>query len=272
MTMRGQIREAIRTAIAWKIVAELFRRHHAASHLRVAEMHPDAQTDYWFMTWTPKTPAEKPLDQPCGGLAVFAPAKDDPYGLLLFQLKNGLPEVNLRPWAHLAPARVHFNEVGWPDGDFAHAFLAARDPREVLDQIEAMVGLPQGAHPPASTPPVLAIRAIASFLERHVLSRHPWRVVGAWSGWNAVQPWVNAFPGLEALSGAAPATWKPKHAARFWGFQHTDAKKPAMLLDLKDATCLLPGERSPTLRLWECYEREGRSLDKVVNLLAAAFS
>lgn len=135
----------ISTAVAWRMLTELCRRHHATQKLRVYETHPGGgQYD-------------------C--LSLYA--DDGQRHLCDFNRSSE----HLHIWH---PSYEQADGLRWPDhNNFVQAFLRADDPKAVVDELETALRLPnsQNHKLPSSSPPVLMMRLVAEVLEHAALSR-----------------------------------------------------------------------------------------------------
>lgn len=145
------------SALAWRVVAELVRRHHADWHVDVRQIHPGASLRGLLeATWRRR-------DTPT-----------DSHRRLVLNL--GGPSGR---W-----------EAGECRGSLAE--LLAPAPAAVIDGIEAALGLPPAPSPmPATTAPVAALRLLAGLLEARAFAPTPWRTTQGWVGMqeDAVADW-----------------------------------------------------------------------------------
>lgn len=140
------------SALAWRAVAELFRRHRAHHELTVHQDHPGASVRGRLLVTVGSETAGR---APC----------------LALNLGGGIAGT----WQIIR----RFDAIGTSDAssaqDFAAGLLGAR-PTSIIDEIERAWGLPSrtGVLPPgdAST---LTTRVIAALLERRVADIHAWR-------------------------------------------------------------------------------------------------
>lgn len=141
--------QRIITAVTWKIVAELCRRHHQRAALRVYELHPG------------------------GGLydCVSIFSGDFPDGELLGSFNQQSEHFHIgSPYTE---PTMRLADLRWPEeNNYVLSYLQTDDPAKIVRQIEGVLGLAHrpGRLPP-TTAPVLCIRLIAEFVARHALSR-----------------------------------------------------------------------------------------------------
>lgn len=150
------VRHNFKEAAAWRLASELMRRHHTSAGLKVFKTHPG------------------------GGM----------YDCLSFCLEPGKPLFDL----NIGSGRLHLFQpygkprtdekgLGWPEEDsFLRRVIGAHDPKEVVDEIEDLVGLPSRRNRtlPPTTAPVLVFRLMAVLLQRHVFSRHRMHLLCGW--------------------------------------------------------------------------------------------
>lgn len=165
-------RLTLRYAATWHLLAELLRRHHHAHDLRA----------YWYFP----------------GMS----------GNGIVVLRRPTGEVLLRcdvVHSHLdVPAGT-----GGFDGDYVAALLAAEDPKNLIDAVEAAMGLAPHrgplAHPSGA---VQCARVIAAVLARRTFGRTTYRTspaYGANAGSVRVRDWVAHLPEVQATVDAARA-------------------------------------------------------------------
>ena len=251
--MANPLRFSVLSAITWRVIAELFRRHSAAHPLSIQETHP--------------------------GISVR--------GRLHVLLDRD--SVELWSWPRVAfnlggPSGTY--EVSGDPVDYATAFLT-RDPRDVIDEIGRALGLAAPKHLPAATNPTLAVRLIADTLERVALAPGALRATAALYSAHfgcRVPTWA-AFAGVDVDSLNRQANSPPSgERDAFLELRHlfliheTDSngsgegplddlnKQPAVLVDLRKAEALLIASDHSTTRLdiRAAYESNGRRLASAV--------
>lgn len=239
------MRPAVSKAIAWRIIAELFRRYQASCNLFVAETAPIGGFYH--------------------GLSLFARDNGFPGKELIFINDNGNFHFHL-PFAEGPPVDV---DLGWnPDADqaYALAFLEALDPKEQIDAIATKIGFPEpkGASLPESTPAVLAIRLIAALLERHMLGRVAPQVINAWLEAD-LHPELGQFYGMVARD-MPEGSWeeKAKVALHYWIIRMPRGGE--VLMDIR-GQLHCPDRLSAPWDFADDYARLGRRLEPLVNRL-----
>ncbi|MFM7201670.1 MAG: hypothetical protein ACKO6N_12850 [Myxococcota bacterium] len=240
-----RFRTNARLAASWRVLGELFRRHHVRCDLRVLELHP------------------------CGGtydcLGLYARRGDDPFGLNIIQLN--VPSQHIHFFTPLTEQRNH--PLRFESGaDYVQALFCYPDPKDLIDAIEARAGLPPcPVALPASSRPVLTIRALGRLLERYLFDRRTINVRCAWyddAGYgSSIAEWARAIP---ALAGAvALPDWRTEMhmASRFWRVTQEDSDRH-LILDF-GAAVIYADKRVESM--YELYLKEGRRLEPVVDRL-----
>jgi hypothetical protein len=161
----GGARVTLVSALTWRAIAELARRHGHCQDVRLVQFHPGNSMHGVI------------------GLALREPATSRTVVSVDFNLGG--------------PSGTYTLQQG--EGRVSLAELLGEGPARVIDAIETDLGLPhlEGALPP-STPRCIALRLIASLLERLVFEPVAWRAslaVWAWNGESHVEPWHARVPG-----------------------------------------------------------------------------
>lgn len=259
----------LRFACAWRVVAELLRRHRPALDLRVNQLHPGLSAGGELIV------TEGPL------------LRDDgrsPQLSVSVLCGGGSAAGNFQCKQAFGPPRT---EVVPPDGDegdarnlnVIHALLSADDPKRVIDEIEARAGLPPVEHLPPMDRASFVARVIAGFMERRALSRMGWRPSCGWydtsAGGCAVSEWITAFPDEWRVLNAEVTPENQyvlsRGAARFWLLSRVGEKPeprrrvttedgPAMVLDMATGRASLVGLDKPPFDLWGYHQTHGHSV------------
>ncbi|MBK7192660.1 MAG: hypothetical protein IPH80_09285 [Myxococcales bacterium] len=165
-------RLTLRYAATWHLLAELLRRHHHAHDLRA----------YWYF----------PGISANGVVMLRRPAGDVLLRCDLVHCHTEVPE-----------------GTGGFDGDYVAELLAAEDPKDVIDAVEAAMGLAPHrgplAHPSGA---VQCARVIAAVLARRMLGRTSYRTSPAYAdnaGSVRVLDWVAHLPEVQAAVDVARA-------------------------------------------------------------------
>lgn len=183
-------------ACSWRLIAELYRRHAHRGTLRIVHFHPGLSA--WGVLRLQEGWGHS--DAPC--IEVSLGGSDD--GLLV-----------VNPWRPVEDPPL----ARWPDGNLVRRLLAARDPKTVIDEVEASAGLGPVAKLPASTPSVVAVRAIAEVLARHALGR---RSLRASCGFHDANPepfitsWARTARTIELPSAGPYPAATTERANRIW--------------------------------------------------------
>lgn len=190
------LRRSLNAAIAWRLVAELVRRHQPRFGLRVLETHPGGgQYDCLSLTMT-------------GGDESAA------IHLAAFNLDTGRVTV-------FHPIGSDGGAAHWRDDYYAEFAIRADDPKAGVDRVEALLGLPRLRTLPAASPAAKSLRILAAVMEAEAFMREPLRAECAWhdsSGMEGsyVAAWLGAaFPTLAARA-VADERRQARVAGRVW--------------------------------------------------------
>lgn len=224
------LRRSLNAAIAWRVVAELVRRHQPRFGLRVLETHPGGgQYD-------------------CLSLTMASPDGAHRVHLAAFNLGSGRVTV--------------FNPVGtdggvehWRDDFFAEFSVRSDDPKAGVDRTEALLGLPRlRTLPPVGTA-ARCLRILASVMETQAFAREPLRAESAWhdsSGMEGsyVAGWLaTVFPALAGKAAAdTEGVSQARIAARVW-------KVGRVAIDIASGTAVKVAQPDRTTLLLHADER-----------------
>jgi hypothetical protein len=172
------VRRTVAEAAAWRLIAELFRRHASRYDLRVAETHPgdiyDCRSVFAGPGW------KHVLDINLVGRVH-----------VVGTLEQTDAAARMRPF------------------DVAEQFLCAEDTKGIVDEVESAIGLPTVAGGlPRDSAPVAMVRLIAAVLARAVFDRVPVRSDSAC----LANPWRERI-GLPRLE-SDEAGWR--RSSRYW--------------------------------------------------------
>ncbi len=199
------------SALAWRVVAELFRRHRAHHELTMHQDDPGASVRGRLLV---TVDLERAGRGPC----------------LALNLGGGIAGTwqIIRRFDAIAASDVGRRQ------DFASGLLGAR-PASVIDEIERAWGLPsrRGALPPgdAST---LTTRVIAALLERRIADSHAWRTTAGTA---------------DSAMGALQATWPVLLADESLGASDALADR-FVLLHRTDAEACVYSQSDVADRAW----------------------
>lgn len=257
----------LRFACAWRVVAELFRRHRPALDLRVNHRHPGLSAGGellvtegpWLREHEP--PSRLSLSVHCGGGSTT--------GVLDVQRAlTGAPVGSAQPAGGEAA----------PVLNVLNALVRTDDPKRVIDEVEARAGLPPVEHLPPMDRPAFVARVIAGFMEHRAFSRMGWRPSCGWydaSVGCGVSDWIEAFPEeWRALKGDVTSESQyaqSRGASRFWLLsrvgQNPEPRRnvsekdgPAMVLDMATGRASLVGIGKPPFDLWGYHVAQGHSV------------
>jgi len=248
--MYNNYRFQLTTAVTWRIVSEILRRHHEKKALRIYELHPcDGLYD-------------------CLRICVGGPSTD-----------GTLCDFNQQS-QHIHACRFRETEAlrfGWPKQDpkdYVSAFLDAEDPKEIIGHVEHFLGLTPSKYIPTTTAPVLTFRVIAGLLERYAFSRERVDVrmslldTSAYGG-GGLREGLKLFPGKFSEVRSQPEK-QYKRAERLWlalvnGDSFSDGKTKA-LLDLRGIVYFVDKPETEW-NIHEEYQQNGRKLRPILNRL-----
>lgn len=188
------LRRSFVAAVAWRVAAELVRRHDLKFGLRVIETHPGGgQYD-------------------CISLTMARAGAAHVVHLAAFNLGSGRVTV-------FHPIGSDGSAQQWRSDFFAEFALRQDEPRAVVDRVEALIGLPRAKKLPPASVGARCARLLAGVMEIEAFAREPLRSECGWldsSGMDgcSVRPWlVTAFPEFASSAGGAG---EMRRAARVW--------------------------------------------------------
>lgn len=240
------LRPVVKFALAWRVVSELMRRHHAEHDLRVSQFFP--------------------------GLS--------PWGIL--RVSTGKPFNGSAPNRRV-DFSVGGGGIGQTEASDCPAIrytriLEGEDSARIVDDIEKHMGWGHRENTP-TTAPILTARVIARFLERYMVAPTPYRlspggIDNASSGWDGSSTsWLTELPEGQkgsSLRGAELMNFQ----TRFW-LLHKDNDNgprtswtidegPAVVLDMATADCI-PLHGPKRLNLLHQYKKLGHRLRPVLH-------
>ncbi len=249
-------RYQVTTAVTWRIVTELLRRHCEKRKLSVLELHPGGgQYD-------------------CIALQLM-PGDGEFPGECLCQFNQLTQHMHI--FGHYTRPESSLEELRWPEGNnYVEAFLSSPDPKQVVDQVEKVLGLPspKGKQLPPTTPEVLSFRLISALTERYMLARECVDVRCGWydsSGMEGcyVREELNLFPEIQRQIETAGERMKARVAMGYWlliaEFPDHDRKLRAVI-DLQGKV-YFPNQPDQPWSFWEEYKTNNRQLLPLVNRL-----
>lgn len=242
--MEPHFRHNVALAVTWRIVAELLRRHGARHDLRVIETHPcSGQYDCVTLCAPP-------------GAGAFAAAADFHVPAQHFHVHQ--------PFTAVEPRPVRLG--GDADNAYVLAYLTAADPKEVVDAVEASLGLPAPVGPLGETPASLAARSLAMLLDRRMNDRRRLDVRNGWSedGWSAaLAPWVSEVPGFAPLAASGSVSDQIHQGRRLWRVAPVESSR-GVTFDFSRAAAHSAGR---TIDLAAARREAGGRLERAVDRL-----
>lgn len=245
------IRPQLTQAVTWRIIAELFRRHHTNLRLHLIETYAGGgQYD-------------------C--LSLYLSRKDFIDTLLCH---FNLPTSHFHVFDAYQPPRLAESDLAWPDGnDYVQAYLTRDDPNDIVDGIEGVLGLPVVYQRSPITPAVLTLQIIAGLMDRLALSHDALWIRCGWydsSGdeGSYIRRELQHTFGIK-LYLSKRADWKEKvqAASRYWLLFSEKAggeRTLVALIDTKGFIYFADRQRS-LMRTWEIYQTNGRDIEAIVN-------
>lgn len=264
MTQAQTARFPILQATAWRIAAELFRRHANRYRLLLSSVHPGSSTDGCLLIQFQTTDQQPP---PSRALMLALGGPDDVRG-------------------------QYFLELALSRGaDFVTPMLSER-PYQLIDELDAQLGLRTPVPLPPSTDEVLAMRCIAELLERQGLARHVVRAMPAYWEYNGevhIHAWMDPIhPDLAIQRAAFTAASSNTDAARAWATQFValrvekdgaphagpESKAPIAVFHLGQGTVsfIRNDALMETVAIRPSYVAHGRSLNALVTQVLTVIS
>jgi hypothetical protein len=253
-------RYQVRTAITWRIVSELVRRHEAECRLAVVEMHPGGGTYDCISLWRPE-------------------GEDSPYGRHLCDFNQDSQHLHI--FDPYEEPRRELADLRWPDeNDYVHAYLRADEPIALIDSIEAVLGLPAARSilPPIS-PSALRYLVLAELAARFMLSNETlqirWGFLDTSGGPDGVREDLWRAPALAAQRDAGKAAGRRYYgtdvAFRYWlvglGDPAPSESTGIFTFAIGDDAKLHRMGSAEVLDLWRHFKTNRRSISHIVNLV-----
>lgn len=161
------LRHGVVLAVAWKLLAELFRRYDAVHDLRLLRSHPGISV--------------------AGRLTLYV----DPHGGSLYQCK----QLSLNLGGPTGTFEVAISGSTVTEGEFLWPALV-EDPARVVDRLESLLRLERPVALPPSSPAVVTMRVMAEMLMASLMDRRGLLLEPAWYDWSGgsrVRPWASHF-------------------------------------------------------------------------------
>jgi hypothetical protein len=259
------VRITVLSAIAWRIIAELMRRHAGQREVRVLEFHPGISM-YGAMRLT------------------FDANGQDTEGGMSLTLYLGGPSGT---WE----VRRKADHASTRGDDFFFRMLSD-DPAELIDEMGQALGLVAPKKLGASTSPALVATLISRFLESRMLSRESFRTTHGWYDFSkgcGVQKWTRHFGVDVTAANAALESGNRQAISVFedvWSFialfecrsdpspLADEGRFPVVLLDLRAARMLLVknGKVTEVIDVKAAYVTAGRRFDGLLQTISTHLS
>lgn len=248
-------RYGVRAAVTWRILTELVRRHQNECGLRVYETHPGGgQYDCLTLVWYDASRRRRHL------------------------CDFNVASQHIHVWEPYERPRLRLGDLWWPDqNDYVLPFLSACDPKEVVDAVEALLGLPEGRRPQPTTPPILVLRIIASLMERNAFARRALEARCCWHdssgmGGSFLHDWVAWFPSVqekvEAHMRAGDYDGACRAAGRLWRVSR-EGLNSGVILDLATGRARVTDGKAEQMDLWGVFHGQSRSIRDITDHVAA---
>jgi hypothetical protein len=244
-SLEPRFRQNLVITITWRILAEIFRRQGTCYPLRILRLNPGGGT---YET-----------------LALFAARQQDPFGESLFHMN--WPSHHIHFFGSVADKQPEKEKdsSGCESGtNYVLEYLTSEDPSTLIGRIEQMCGFPP---PPARLPPssatVLALRTLASLVERFTFDPRPLTFDCGWidTAWGAEPAdWLSALP--LSFDPRQPDDWREQMrlSSRFWKISVRDGTR-SVVFDLASG---LTYRQGGILNLVEQYSAAKRQLSPLV--------
>jgi hypothetical protein len=232
------VSERIKHWVTWRVVAELMRRHKASRDLRVYELHP------------------------AGGMGDTLAIREDGGG------SSAMRDNDFRGWRRLGESpQEPFGSLE-SQGGYVWPWLRADDPRQVVDDVERLLGLPTlPGRLPASSPTVKTFGLMADILGLGCQRRAPlqWRAAfydTSDGGGCELRKSFQAFPHLVKR---LPPGELYLSGQQFWMLLQTaghfcdELAVPLMVVDLRGTAWIGPS-MDVEVDIVECVRKQGSSL------------
>jgi hypothetical protein len=247
-------------AITWTVIADLMRRHESTAALRVIETHPGGG-QYDCRT-------------------IIQPTALDYGPCIHFNLQSG----NAACFGTFGRRR-DVERPSWAGEDqgpdrlaYVESVLRAGHRMEVVNYLEAILGLPTPSRSPATTRHALAYRVMAevasrAFLDGPVVRWKNGRVdTSGWAPGDPIRPALRSIPQIARRldEDARPATPADAPGYRYWIWTHRgrdEDEQPIAVVDALDGLMYRLGEADTPIDLLDLYNRVGRSIQQLANRL-----
>lgn len=251
-------------AATWLLIADLMRRHEHAAGLRVIETHPGGGTN------------------DCR--TVLKPTATDFGPCIHFNIQSG----NATCFGTFG-ARRPVPRTSWAGDEldrlaYVDAILQAHHRMEVVNHLEAMLGLPSPARSPATTRHALTYRLMAEVAARSIFDGPVVRWengrydTAGYGPDDPIQPQLRRVPQIVRRLGEAIVPATPTDAAgyRYWILttrqRPDDPGEATAIVDALDAILYRFDGKDEPVDLHERYDGVGRNLRRLVDSVSGASS
>ncbi len=245
-----EIRYEVAAAVTWRIIAELFRRYHKSSDLRVYELHPGGGT------------------YDCLALRY----RDYPRGNQLCHFH--VPACHFHLFGAIGSPRRRLEDLRWPEGNnYVVQYLCGWDPKNIIDEISGLLGIPEPAHQtlPPTSPPVFMVRLIAELTGMMMLERHGIEVRSGYLD-SSGYPSETIRADLKLVRKIAEQIPEEESAQygygmRFWIFYRRTphGTVPKLILDLRGVAYIL-GKEVEEASVWDAF-RANAPIERLASML-----
>ena len=254
-----EINYRLKEAATWTLIADIMRRHESTAGLRVIETHPgDGQYD-------------------CR--TIIQPTDDDFGPDIHFNLQSG----NATQFGKFGPRRpLEYPEWAGKNPEklaYVEAVLQADHRMQVVNHLEAMLGLPHIKKSPATSAHALCYRLMAEVASRTIFDGP----VVRWkngredtSGYppdDPIRPALQLVPEIARSLTEPPSSRNPADAPGYKYWIWTTRKKlhesgtAVAIVDALEGTLYWIDAPSDPIRLMAKYDEVGRNVQKLVNSL-----
>ncbi len=259
------VRITVLSAIAWRIFAELMRRHAGQREVRLLEFHPGISM-YGAMRM------------------IFDANGQDTEGGMSLTLYLGGPS---GAWE----VRRKGDHASTRGDDFFFRMLSD-DPADLIDEMDRALGLVAPKKLGSASRPALVATLISRFLESRMLSRQSFRTTQGWYDFSegcGVHEWTRHFDVDVAAANAALESGNRRAISVFesvWPFLALfectsgpspladEGRRPVVLIDLRGARMLLVknGKVTEVIDVKAAYVAAGRRFDGLLQMIGTHLS
>jgi len=245
-------RHQVRHAVTWKIIAELYRRYAKSKEWGVYEIRSDSGNDDLIALF------EQHVIHPSHMRTTFSlntEQMDYPY----------------------KAAQERIADANWPGGSYIAGFLSALDPKDFIDYVAYIMGIPDPLPKslPPSTAEVVMVRLIAGLLERYMLRREAVQVRSIYRGLPEEPGYVweealKHFPSISSTIQVAINADPYQAGSRYWIVLQESPEtktKAKALIDMHGVIYISGKAPNQPWAVWDEYQASGRKLNLLVDRL-----